>query len=483
MRQGSLLVSLGLLLGYSLVILAGAALIPLVAAFSDPPGLAGAFWLAILSKLAVACLLLTACRGLPAAQDVRVAFALPPLWFAACSLAAALPFAYAGVLGPGAAWFEALSALSTTAASQFADSREVPRSLLMWQGVLAFLGGWATVVAVLAIARPLNVGGLRLMPDHFPPGRGRGLFDRLHGVAGRAATLYGALAGLAFVLLLVAGLTPFDALRSGLSGLATAGYRPLVDGDLSLGAQVALAVLMLAGAINPTLYWPILSARPWLVPSDGESRGFAAFIAVTALILALIFAAKGDASLLGSLWRGLFQAVSIVSTTGLSVPPTVPALPLEAAIVAAIAVLVGGCAGSTAGGLKILRLRLLTGQAERELARLAYPSRALPVRYGGQRLSAADVSGLWLALMATLTAFSFGTLAMALDGTDPRGSLALALAGLTNAGALAWQIDPDFLGYAGVSGVQKSVIGLLSIIGRVDAVLVSVLILRGVWQR
>jgi len=465
-----------------LIALAVAELLPFIAALSDGAAIAWAMVAAMLCNLALAGLLLSAFRHLPGRDDARTAFVMPVLVFVGGGLAASLPFAFSGVLRFDRAVFESISALTTTAASVMPETAELPRAILLWQGVLAWLGGMATVILVFWLIKPLRIGGLGLVRSTFPPGEGRGFLDRLRATAVRVLVLYASFAVLAMALMMIAGLAPFDAVRSGLSMVATAGYRPVLSGDLSVGAQIVFIAAMLLGAINASLLWPILSGRPWLLPMDAETRTLIAIVLAGAAALAILSEGSAPGAWVADMWRGLFLSVSLLTTTAITAPAEAFHLPVESALVAAILALVGGCAGSTAGGVKLLRARLLFAQAQRELARLAYPHRAMPSRYGATRVGPAELGGFWLALMAFLIAFSLGALGLAFDGAGPRTALALALAGLANAGGLAALIDPSFPGYQGLSATQQAIFAFLALVGRADAALVAGLIARSLWR-
>ena len=476
-----MLARLGLAYGWILIILCLAQLLPLIFAMSEGPEAVSVFLYPMAGCLAAAGFLLVAFRDLSPASGLRSAFIMPLLVFVGGGVAASLPFLLSGALGPADAVFEAVSALTTTAATLLPSTAEMPASLLLWQSILAWIGGIATVVLTLTFLKPMRVGGLGLVKNTFPSGEGRGFFTLLRSMSVKVALIYAVLGVMAVTLLLIAGLTPFDALRSGLALLATADYGPVEQPGWTAGGYLAATACMLAGSVNAALYWPLLSGRVHRSIRDVELRTFLFLILASWLLLTGLLL-EGVENLAAALWRGLLLTVSFASTTGLDAHAYAGAGRVEIVLVAAALCLVGGCAASSTGGVKVLRLHLLFSQADRELDRLAYPHRTLPGRYGGVRVTDHDLAGFWLALIAFLIAFSIGSLVIALDGASPQSAMALAVAGLANVASLAEIADKNFFGYAGLSEGQKFVFALLSVIGRADAAFVAALILRSFWR-
>lgn len=467
--------------GWCLLILAIAQIPPLIAALGDDLIHVQAFVASILLCITIAGLLLIAFRGLDGGGALQTPFFLPLVIFAGGSMAGALPFLLSRALMPGGAWFESLSALTTTAATLLPPAQESASSLLLWQAVLAWIGAVATVLLVLAFLRPMRIGGLGLITNTFPGGAGRDFFSILRTMFAKIAVIYLSLGVLAIVLMLIAGLSPYNAVRSGLAFLATADYGPISGEPLSPGARLAAMACMVAGSVNVAFYWPLLSGRPSGIGSDQEIRTFVILLLIFALGVILIDL-QGPQDLTAAIWRSIFVTISLASTTGVDLNGALEDQGVALGLMAAIICLVGGCAASGTGGIKVIRLYLLFTQAERELDRLAFPRRALAKRYSGQTMQAVDLNGFWLALMAFLLAFSIGALVMAIDGSRPIAAMALSVAGLANIASLVDFIDPNFLGYGGLSNLQRTVFAILSVVGRADAAFLSALVLRNFWR-
>ena len=469
------------ILGWALLALAAAQTLPLVAALSSSPALISGLLAATMFTGALGGLLLFAFEGIEDSRSRRTALATPVIAFSLLPVAAALPMVMTATAGPGAALFMAVSAFTTTAAALHAPE-ELSQPILLWRAEIAWIGGYATLLSVGAILSVLNIGGMRLSQTAIIKGESGRLTSTLRNVAAPTAWVYGLLTGAVFIIAWWAGNDPFLALLCALQSVSTAGYA-LPDMPPALGPVRVLAAIVAAS--NLTLLWRVFDEpgrRRWA--RDPELRGYILLLVSGALVFALVLdqPMTGWAGLPDALWQGLRHAAGSITTTGLDqISPE--RLGPGAALLAAALALAGGCTGSTAGGLRVMRAMILFQQANAELQRLAHPKRVFRLRYAGAVLDRdRDLGGVWQALLAVLVAFGAGSLILSFTGLSYRETVAVSIAALSTAGPVAFAIDPAWDGYAALTNLQRATVMILMIGGRVEPALFAAFFVRRYWK-
>ncbi len=358
-------------LGYLLLVLAATALPPaLVAGLYGETG--ELIWFLGLA-LGTGALGWLARRASPS-RSLSEADALPltALAYLAFSLLGALPFLPVGPFLNG--WFEAASGITTTGLSVFRPEG-LPRSLILFRSLLQWIGGAGIVVISLALLLPPGRTALALYAAEYG---GENLAGSVKLTARRVAWVYLSLTGLGFVAYLSAGMGPFDAGVHILSSVSTGGFSPYSDsiGHYSSPAvEGVVALFMLAGAISFPLFWLL---RPGKARALVRERQLLALGAVSLLVGGIV------AGAVGSFGTGLFQGISAVTTTGFASVPT-PGLSAAARWGLILGMVIGGCGGSTAGGIKLFRLLGLLALGRWLLARARLPREAeVPLRCWGE---------------------------------------------------------------------------------------------------
>ncbi|MBK5911861.1 hypothetical protein CCR85_10210 [Rhodothalassium salexigens] len=484
------------ILGWAFLIVAGAMVLPLLDALLGGPELAAGFAGGLVSAAAVGGLVLTAFRGVTSGvpgRSRRFALAMPVLAFATVPAVAALPLLLAGVAGPGTGYFMMVSAFTTTAAT-LTPAGQLADPVLLWRAEMAWLGGYAALLMVAAVLSVLNVGGMRLTQSGVIRGESNNLTGTLVHVAAPLAWIYVGFTGIVWVALWVGG----AGLRGGLIGafqaVATAGYPmpgPDGPGTAMTGGAITGAVgplLLLAtflAGTNLTLLWRMFERATWRVwLRDPEIRGYAGLVfAATGLFAVLLGDGEGGlAGWLARLDRALTHAVAAISTTGLPDAAFLQDRPAVGLLMAVLA-LTGGCTASTAGGLKVMRVLLLFRQADLELRRLAHPNRVFRLRYAGRAIDRdRDLGGVWQAFLAILGAFSIASLVLSFTGLSYRETVAVVIASVATAGPIAFSIDPGWAGFGDLDGLQRALVCVLMIAGRVEPALIASFFIRRYWQ-
>jgi len=475
-----------------MVLFAGAMLLPvLVAVGYGETDVAVAFFASALFAVFIGGGAVMATRGSERPPSRRDGFVLAALVWGVLPLFGAMPLFFSGAMPTvSAAYFEALSGLTTTGATLLAEIEKAPRAILFWRALLQWLGGLGTLVLAIAFLALTNVGGSGIYRSAIPGGERQSLIAAVRHAIDAIWWIYALLTAICAVLLWATGLPPFDAVCHAFSALSTGGFSTRgasVAAFESRPAELVLMIFMVLGAMNFTLHWAAVHGRFRVYREDPEPRYLLSMILAATLLLTFGLAAIGGRAWSDSSWQGLFTAVSVVTTTGftghglfgLDAP-----VPISVSMLVLVLVLVGGCAGSTAGGLKILRLAVLLKQGNRELARLSFPRGVLTVRYGDARLRSETMQGAWAFFAVFMLCFGVVALGVAAGGVDFRTAVAMAAAAVSNAGPtlqlIAANSAPDF---DALSGGPRLFVMAGMLLGRVELFAVLSLLSPAFWRR
>lgn len=395
---------------------------------------------------------------------VFVLFWLVPAPFAALPL-----YASGRLADPLPALFNALSALTTTGATVGFDPAREPLAIVLWLFILGWLGGFASIVAAVALLTRLDLSGLQMLHVGIRRGEGESLAQSLGGIARRLSSVYSGLTAVGAIALSAAGLPGHQAVLAALGAVSTSGlpFRP--EGTMfTIGpaAELALTLCMLAGASNLTMLAAVAAGRWRPMASDRELRYLLLACLLVALAIAFLLRLDG-AAVPQAVLAGLFLAVSTLSSTGYG--PASAAGALVAAPVLLIGVvLIGGTAGSASGGFKLLRTAILCKQANRELSRLAFPHGVIPFHLGSRRIFEPTVRSVWTLFYVMLSCLVAGSLALAALGVSPVTALLAVVACLSNTGPMLSMLEPAGEGYAALPHSGKLLLMLAMVLGRVE---------------
>ena len=467
---GWLLVGLGAVQGVPLVVawLLGEPALPFVA--SAATALALGLALALTSR--------------PESPELRLrdGFLVVTLSWLLASTFGALPYLLSGALGPLDALFETVSGFTTTGSSVMSGLEGAPRGLLLWRAMTQGLGGLGIVVVAVAIAPMLGVGGMQLFRTEMPGLASDKLRPRITTTARRLLLVYvGLNAGCALAYVL-AGMSVFDAVCHALPTLSTGGFGTR-DASFAAFDSPALewiaSVFMLLGAINFTLHYRLLTGHVRRVLANAELRYFLGLVAVAWLAIAWLLvrteSAPGEA-----LRSALFQVAAIVTTTGFASADfeTWPAL---TSVILLLLMIAGGMAGSTAGGIKGLRVVLGFNVLRNSLARMLHPRMVLAVKYGDDTVPGEVLTNLLAFLIAYFTMALVGTVVVAFAGYDLVTSLSAALTTLGNVGPGYGAVGPTD-NFAHLPGYAKLTLSGLMLAGRLEIFVLLVLLQRSFWR-
>ncbi len=404
-------------------------------------------------------------------------------WILASALGA-LPYRLSGTLPTWwDCFFEAMSGFSTTGATVIADLEALPRGILLWRALTQWIGGMGIIVLGLAVLPLLGLGAMELYKAEVPTPMPEKLTPRLHQTAMLLWLTYLALTALETALLTLAGLDPFDALTHSLTTLATGGFSNYNDGVAHFqnpGVQGILALFMFLSGANFVLIFRVLRGQ-WSAPwQDEEFRCYCWTLAGATAVVAAALWLRDLGSPAAALGEAAFQVIAMATTTGFVSADSQLWPPLCQCLLVLL-MLLGGCAGSTSGGIKHLRTLILTKAIGSEMIRLLQPQRVLVLRFNGRPLKAelsSSVAAFFAVYVLALVAF---TLALTALGLDLGASFSSVLSCLSNGGPLpALAAMPRDL--VVLSGPVKGVLWACMLLGRLELMTVLVLFLPTAWR-
>lgn len=376
-------------------------------------------------------------------QELRLrdGFLVVVLFWVALGLAGAIPFLLSEEpdLSPTDAVFESLSGLTTTGATVILGIDELPHAMLWYRQQLQWLGGMGIIVLAVAVLPMLGVGGMQLYRAETPgPMKDTKLTPRITETAKALWYIYLWLTIACALAYWLAGMSGFDAIGHAFSTVAIGGFS---THDASIGyfdstaIEMIAVVFMLLSGVNFALHFvAVRRLDPMTYVRDSEFRFYLLLLAVaTVIVTVALYYTNTYIDWEESFTKGLFQVVSIGTTTGFTTaefyywPPFTGILLLFMAFV-------GGCAGSTGGGIKVIRFLLLIKQGLREIGRLIHPSAQMPVRVGNKVVSHRVVDAVWGFFSLYVATFTVMYLALAATGLDLMTSFSAVAACMNNLG-------------------------------------------------
>jgi trk system potassium uptake protein TrkH len=478
------------ILGYLMLILALFLIAPLVVALvydSNSPfeiQEISAFSITLAVCLLAGILLNYKFRGGARQVGQREGFAIVSFSWLSAVLVGMLPFLLSGVLTSVTdAFFETMSGFTTTGATVFGgrpniEIEDIPHGLQFWRCMTQWLGGMGIVVLSVALLSFLGMGGYRLLKAETPGGIA---FERdkprITDAAKDLWILYLLISAAEFILLKISGLSVFDSFCHTFTTMSTGGFSPHTESIAAFGpvTQWIIIVFMFIAGVNFSLHAQVFRGRFKIMYKNPEFRLYFIII-IGAIIIGLI----ANSSLSGfeqNFRETTFQVISIGTTTGY-VTADFDAWPQIMRLTLVLLMFVGGCMGSTGGGMKVARLLLYIKTISRELHRLIYPRAVRPLRVGEKVIDDKLVLNILAFGSIFAGCFILGTTVMSINGYDLDTAASASIAALGNIGPGLGQVGPE-ANWAHLHPVTKWIMSFLMLMGRLE--LFSVLILFTPW--
>ncbi|WP_406705332.1 Trk system potassium transporter TrkH [Sodalis sp.] len=416
----------------------------------------------------------------------REGFLIVVLFWTVLGSVGALPFLFAEHpnLSVTDAFFESFSGLTTTGATALVGLDTLPHAILFYRQMLQWFGGMGIIVLAVAILPILGVGGMQLYRAEMPgPLKDNKMRPRIAETAKTLWLIYVALTIACALALWGAGMPAFDAIGHSFSTIAIGGFS---THDASIGyyhsplINTIVAVFLLISGCNYSLHFAALSGHNLKVYwRDPEFRMFIS-VQLTLVVVCILILWRYDVydSSLQTLNQAFFQVVSMATTAGFTTD-SIAQWPLFLPILLLCSAFIGGCAGSTGGGLKVIRILLLYLQGSRELKRLVHPNAVYTIKLGSRALPERILEAVWGFFSAYALVFILSMLAVVATGVDNFSAFAAVAATLNNLGPGLGVVADNF---TSMNAVAKWILILTMLFGRLEVFTLLVLFTPTFWR-
>ena len=408
-----------------------------------------------------------------------------------------LPYVFSGAI-PGItnAFFETISGYTTTGASILNDIESLPKGILFWRSLTHWIGGMGIIVLAIAILPLLGIGGMQLFSAEAPGPNADKLHPRITDTAKRLWLIYFGYTAAETLLLSVAGMSFFDAINHSMATLSTGGFstknaslaywnnRPLIQ-------YIVIFFMFLAGS-NFVLSYFAFKGKIQRVLRDEEFKFYSVLMLIFTLITALVvyFMANVEVSnfhpmLFGevesSFRHALFQITAVITTTGFVTADFTAWTPFLTVFFFGL-MFMGGSAGSTAGGIKVMRHILIIKNGLLEFKRTLHPNAIIPVRFNNKTVSEHIVYNIIAFFVLYMLLFIIGALVLSLLGLDFISAIGGAASSLGNVGPAFGDLNP-VSNYNSLPLLGKWWCGFLMLAGRLELFTVLILFNPYFWKK
>lgn len=474
------------ILGILLMVFSTTQLPPIGVSLFYNDGAAHAFAIAFALTLAIGFIIWLPVRGVQQDLRTRDGFLITALFWSVLGLAGSLPLQLSAAphLSFTDATFEALSGLTTTGATVMTGLDTLPESMRYYRQQLQWLGGMGIIVLAVAILPMLGIGGMQLYRAETPgPVKDTKLTPRITETAKALWYIYLTLTIACALGYWLAGMTPFDAIGHSFATVAIGGFS---THDASIGyfdnpaIEIIAIFFMIVSGVNFALHffaWRQRSLKHYL--QDPEFKFYISLLAFITVVAFVALTLTATYEPLESLRKAAFMVVSVATTTGFATadfahwPSMLPFMLFVAAFV-------GGCACSTGGGMKVIRVLLILKQGHREVLRLIHPNAVIPVKLGRRPISDPVLEAVWGFFSVYLLVFVIMLIALLGTGLDQVTAWSAVGATLNNLGPGLGEVSAH---YGDINDTAKWILCLAMLLGRLEVFTLLVLLTPAFWRR
>lgn len=474
------------IVGLLVMLFSGTMIIPGLVALIYRDGAGSAFTQTFFCALTIGLLLWLPNRRQKSELKSREGFLIVVLFWTVLGSVGALPFLFAEHpnLSVTDAFFESFSGLTTTGATALVGLDTLPKAILFYRQMLQWFGGMGIIVLAVAILPILGVGGMQLYRAEMPgPLKDNKMRPRIAETAKTLWLIYVALTAACALALWGAGMSAFDAISHSFSTIAIGGFS---THDASIGyfhsplINTIVAVFLLISGCNYGLHFSVLSGRNLRVYwRDPEFRMFIT-VQLTLVLICTLVLWRYDVyqTSMQTINQAFFQVVSMATTAGFTTD-SIAQWPLFVPILLLCSAFIGGCAGSTGGGLKVIRILLLYLQGSRELKRLVHPNAVYTIKLGNRALPERILEAVWGFFSAYALVFILSMLAVIATGVDNFSAFAAVAATLNNLGPGLGVVADNF---TSMNAAAKWILILTMLFGRLEVFTLLVLFTPTFWR-
>lgn len=397
----------------------------------------------------------------------------------------AIPFViYGAIPSYTDAFFETVSGFTTTGASILSDIESVPYGLLFWRSMTHWLGGMGIIVLSLAILPILGIGGMQLYSAEVAGPSKDKIHPRIRETAKRLWAIYLILTMAETILLLFGGMNLFDALCHSFGTLATGGFSTKNSSIAFFNSsfiEYVIIIFMFLGGTNFALHYFALHGKVKAYFNDEEFRFYLTFLGIVIFCTALFLFVYNSVELEKSFRDSAFSIISILSSTGYATVDYEQWHPFFT-LMFLFLLLIGACAGSTSGGVKMIRYYILFKNSFYELKRLIHPQAIIPVRYNNHSVSNDVISKISAFVILYLFTFTTGSVLLSFTGLEFTSAMGSVAACLGNIGPGLGSTGPA-ANYGHVTDFGKWVLSFIMLLGRLELFTMLIIFSPLFWKK
>ena len=423
-------------------------------------------------------------KGVKKDMGKREGYIIVSLVWVVFSIFGCLPYLFSGAIPSVTdAFFETMSGFTTTGSSILNNIEELPHGILFWRSLTQWLGGMGIIVMFLAILPTLGIGGRELFVAEVPGPAPDKLTPRIKETARNLWGLYASFTFVECILLMLGGMSFFDAINHSLTTMATGGYSTKQASvgyfDSAYIQYVIIAFMFIAGT-NFTLSYAMLTGRISKVFKDEEFRFYSLVILLFSVVIAVGVVVTSQMGIEQAFRDSLFTVVSIITTTGYATVDYLIWMPLLGMLIFVL-MFVGGSAGSTGGGVKVVRILLLFKNSFHELKRLIHPNAVIPIRYNQRVVDQRTITNILAFFVFYIIIFMSSTVLMSFWSSDIFSALSAVATTLGNIGPGFGEIGP-MENFSKLPDLAKWFLSFLMLLGRLELFTVLVLFSPSFWK-
>jgi trk system potassium uptake protein TrkH len=415
----------------------------------------------------------------------REGYVVVTLGWVVMSFFGALPFVFHGSIPSFTdAFFETMSGFTTTGASILNNIESIPHGLLFWRSLTQWLGGMGFIVLSLAILPILGIGGMQLFVAEVPGPTKDKIHPRVRETAKRLWGIYVIFTVAEILLLLVGGMDFFDAINHSFTTMATGGFstkQASIAYYTSPFIQYVIIVFMFLAGMNFSLHYFLLHRDFKRVSENEEFKFYSFLILAFTVVITIGLYTTHKVGFELSVRDSLFQVVSMITTTGF-VTADYELWGVFYHTLFFLMLFIGGSAGSTGGGVKVVRHLLLIKNSALELRRLVHPRAVIPVRFNNVSVSKDIIFNIMAFLLFYLAIFVTGTIVMTLIGLDFLTAMGSVATSLGNVGPAIEGVGPSD-NFSHIPDLGKWVLSFLMMLGRLELFTVLIIFSPAFWKK
>ena len=444
------------------------------------------FLLTFLVMLPLSGLLWLLGKGAPNALDAQQGLACVGISWIAMSMLGCLPFVFSGAIPNYIdALFEMVSGFTTTGSSVLARPEDLPGGILYWRSFSHWLGGMGVLVFLLALSPSDQKGGgftMHLLRAESPgPDVGK-LVPKMRKTASILYLIYIVMTAINFLLLILGNMPWLDALCTALGTAGTGGFGTRSDSLASYSPyiQYVTAIFMLLFGVNFSCYYLILLRQFRSVFKDEELRLYLLIVFVSVALIAINLLGR-FATTEETFRHAFFQVSSIITTTGFATA-NFDLWPAFSKMILMALMMIGACAGSTGGGIKVARVLLLFKSLRRNIRQVTQPNRIQVIRSNGSAVDERVLANTNAYLAAYVIIMVFSVIVISIDGFSPTTNISAVFACFNNIGPGLEAVGPS-CNFSAFGPISKIILCLDMLAGRLEIFPVLILLSRGTWRK